>query len=154
MLPNSKHLVIAMIVAPILSFLAWFSAGKFSGDIPQPALPGSSYQLLEKSNCRYESGTCVLENEDFKLTLTMTGKSPARILVVSSQYPLDRLLIAVGASEQDSEPTTMRKVDSRGLVWRLPMLETVAPEERIRLVAFTRGSSYFGDAATVFLQHR
>ena len=153
MLPNNKHLIIAMIVAPILSILAWFATGEFSGEVPQPALSGSSYQLLEKSNCRYESGTCVLENENFKLTLTMTGESPAHTLVVSSQYPLDRLLIAVGGSEQNTEPTAMRKADSRGLVWRLPMLETVAPEERIQLVAFTRGSSYFGDAATAFLQH-
>jgi hypothetical protein len=153
MLPKNKHLIIAMIVAPVLSILAWFATGEFSGEVPQPALSGSSYQLLEKSNCRYEGGTCVLENEDFKLTLTMTGESPAHILIVSSQYPLDRLLIAVGASEQNTEPTAMRKADSRGLVWRLPMLETVAPEERIQLVAFTRGSSYFGDAATAFLQH-
>ena len=33
------------------------------------AKPGSSYSLIAKSNCRYESGQCDLVNSDFKLTI-------------------------------------------------------------------------------------
>ena len=35
-----------------------------------PAQAGQTYKLLAKSNCRYASGVCSLENEDFKLRVT------------------------------------------------------------------------------------
>ena len=68
---TNKHVVIAMIVAPVLAVLAWFATGQLSGEKPQPAEQGKSYPLVEKSNCRYPSGACDLENENFKLRLTV-----------------------------------------------------------------------------------
>ena len=67
---KNKHVIIALIVTPILAALAWIGVGQLMGEKPHAARPGQSYPLVEKSNCRYESGACDLENEDFLLRLT------------------------------------------------------------------------------------
>ena len=64
---TNKHVIVALIVAPVLSVLAWYAVGSFTGEQPTPAEPGQSYPLVEKSNCRYPSGECELENEDFSV---------------------------------------------------------------------------------------
>jgi hypothetical protein len=149
---TNKHFIIAMIVAPILAILAWFAAGEFAGEVPQQAEPGQSYPLVEKSSCRYPSGVCELENEDFRLSLSpRQGESGAELVLLSS-HPLDGVVLGVGDIEQQVEPAAMRATDGQGLEWRLLLDRIPAPTERIRLVAMAGGSSYFADAATLFLQ--
>jgi hypothetical protein len=153
MLFTNKHVVIAMIVAPILAVLAWLGAGAFTGETPQVAAPGQSYPLVEKSNCRYESGACYLENEDFKLSLVYQQQvGSGSQLVLHSSHPLDGVVLGIGALEQEVTPVAMRAADGQGLEWRLAIGTMPAPDERIRLVAMAQGSSYFADAATLFLQ--
>ena len=149
---TNKHVIIAMIVAPVLAILAWVAAGQFSGEAPQVPVAGMSYPLVEKSNCRYASGACDLENEDFKLTLMQTGVDARTELVVRSAYPLDGVVLGVGLPEQETEPVAMRATDGQGLEWHLLVGRLPGPGERIRLVAIADGSSYFADASTAFLQ--
>ena len=66
---KNKHVVIAMLVAPVLAIMAWFAVDYFVGERPHAATPGSAYTLVAKSNCRYASGQCDLENADFKLRI-------------------------------------------------------------------------------------
>jgi NADH:ubiquinone oxidoreductase subunit 3 (subunit A) len=56
------HVIIAMIVAPILAVLAWFAVDYFVAERPHAAKEGAAYSLIAKSNCRYDSGQCDLEN--------------------------------------------------------------------------------------------
>ena len=56
--------------------LAWFAVGAFLGEEPQQAAPGQSYPLVERSNCRYDSGHCDLHNEDMQLSITFATASP------------------------------------------------------------------------------
>ncbi len=149
---TNKHVIIAMIVAPVLAILAWVGAGQFAGETPQAPVAGISYPLVEKSNCRYASGACDLENEDFRLTLTQTGVDSLAEFVVRSAVPLDGLVLGVGSPEQEAEPMPMRATDGQGLEWHLVVGRVPGPQERIRLVAIADGSSYFADASTAFLQ--
>jgi len=151
---TNKHVIIAMIVAPILSILAWFAVGNLSGEKPEAAQPGNAYPLVEKSNCRYESGACDLENEDFKLTLVYQNGLSGPQLVLRSSHPLEGVVLGVGLPGAEEVPGMMRAVDGQGLEWRLAIGAAPAPDERIRLVAMTGGSSYFADASTLFLQPR
>ena len=151
---TNKHVIIAMIVAPVLAVLAWFATGQFAGETPQAPVAGRSYPLVEKSNCRYASGACDLENEDFRLTLVATGIDSLTELVVRSAYPLDGVVLGVGPEEREAEPTPMRATDGQGLEWHLVIGRLPEPGERIRLVAIAAGSSYFADASTAFLQPR
>ena len=148
---TNKHVVIAMIVAPLLAVMAWFGAGQFAGEKPEAAVPGQSYPLVEKSNCRYPSGACDMENEDFRLRL-VAAQDGSSALVLTSTHPLDGVVAGIGMPEQETQPTAMRALDGQGLTWRLELASTPAPEQRIRLVAMAGGSSYFADVSTAFLQ--
>jgi hypothetical protein len=149
---KNKHVIIAMIVAPILSILAWFAVGQFTGEQPQVAKPGQSYPLVEKSNCRYESGACDLENEDFKVRLTLQTGVTGPEFVLSSSHSLEGVVLSVGEPDGDVPPVPMRASDGQGLQWRMAVHEVPGPAERIRLVARASGTSYFADASTTFLQ--
>lgn len=149
---TNKHVVIALIVAPILSVLAWIGVGQLTGEKPQAARPGQSYPLVEKSNCRYESGACDLENEEFQLRLTFHETGAGQELVLSSSHALQGVVLGVGATEENSQPSAMRASDGQGLQWRLAVAGRPGSGERIRLVARAGESSYFGEASTTFLQ--
>ena len=145
---TNKHVVIALIVAPILAILAWFAVGQFAGEKAQPAAAGKSYPLVEKSNCRYDSGHCDLENEEFKLALELEGLA----LVLRSAHALQGVLITVGHPEQNLPPQAMTATDSEGMSWRYPMTAVPGTDERIHLVASTAENAYFGDVATLFIK--
>ncbi|MEE4145473.1 MAG: hypothetical protein V2I26_11780 [Halieaceae bacterium] len=149
---TNKHVIIAMIVAPVLAILAWVGVGQFAGETPQAPVAGKSYPLVEKSNCRYASGACDLENEDFRLRLTLTGVDSLAELVVRSAVPLDGVVLGIGLPEHEPEPTPMRATDGQGLEWHLVVGRIPGPQERIRVVAIADGSSYFAEASTAFLQ--
>jgi hypothetical protein len=151
---TNKHVIIAMIVGPILAILAWYAVGNLIGEKPQPAEPGNSYPLVEKSNCRYASGVCDLENEDFKLTLVYQDGLSGPQLMLRSSHPLEGVVLGVGLPDAEEAPTTMRASDGQGLEWRLAIAAAPTPDERIRLVVMAGGSSYFADASTLFLQPR
>lgn len=151
---TNKHVIIAMIVAPILSILAWFAVGELIGEKPQPAQTGQSYPLVEKSNCRYESGLCDLQNEDIRLSLVFQEAVSGAQLVLRSSHALQGVAVSIGLPEDDEPPAAMRSADGQGLEWRVVLSARPAADERIRLVARAAGSSYFGEAGTRFLQPR
>jgi hypothetical protein len=151
MVLTNKHVVIAMIVAPILAVMAWFAAGQFAGETPQAAVPGQSYPLVEKSNCRYPSGACDVENEGLRLRLT-AGEAGGNELLLTSSHPLDGVVLGVGSADEETEPAAMRAADGQRLEWRLQLGAAPLPVQRIRLVALAAGSSYFADVGTTFLQ--
>ena len=149
---TNKHVIVAMIVAPILSILAWVAVGQFTGEQAAPARPGQSYPLAEKSNCRYASGSCDLQNEDFTLRLSVEEGPGRPQIVLSSSHPLEGVVMSIAAPDSDDPPSGMRATDGQGLAWRVGLNTMPAPGERIRLVARAGGSSYFGDASTAFLE--
>jgi hypothetical protein len=151
---KNKHVVIAIIVAPILSILAWVGVGQFTGEQPQLAQPGQSYPLLEKSNCRYNSGACDLANEDFKFRLTLQDDTVGPEILLTSTHPLEGVVLAVGVAGTNPIPVAMRASDGNGLEWRIALKAKPGPAERIRIAASADGSSYFADASTTFLQPR
>lgn len=149
---TNKHVIVAMIVAPILSILAWVAVGQFTGEQAAPARAGQSYPLVEKSNCRYASGACDLQNEDFTLRLSVEEGPGGPQMVLSASHPLEGVVLSVSDAESAEPPSGMRATDGQGLEWRVGLGAMPSPQDRIRLVARAGGSSYFGDASTVFLE--
>lgn len=147
---TNKHVIIAMLVAPVLAVLAWMAVGQFAGEQPHKAQPGRDYPLVEQSNCRYASGACDLGNEDFRIRLVLdTSAEP--VLVLSASHPLDGVLLSVGSAEQNLPPEKMRAADGQGLEWRVLLGRVPSAQERIRLVATAAGSAYFAEASTLFM---
>lgn len=151
---KNRHLLIATLVAPLLALMAYFSVDYLFGEKPLSAVSGQSYPLVEKPGCRYGSGHCGLKNGDFELELRVApGYGTRATLMLRSVFPLEGVKVAVvdeGAPEP--EPLAMQAQDSEGLLWSLPIRQPDPQRDRLRLVASSRQSLYFGDVSTAFTQ--
>ncbi len=154
-MPGNKHIIVALLVTPVLAILAWFAVGALVGEKAQRAQPGQSYPLVERSNCRYDSGQCDLRNEDLKLSITLDGGASHPRLLLSSSAALDGALLAVAQAGDSSPgaqaPLAMLRQDSAGHRWALALDELPAPGQRLRVVVQTGGSNFFAEASTTFL---
>jgi hypothetical protein len=155
MVLNNKHLVTALLVAPVLSILAWFAVGRLAGEQPHAAVPGQVYPLLERSNCRYPSGRCDMVNGDFELGLELRDSGQAPLLELHSSVRLQGVLLAVVppeliAGQPGPAPTAMRSVDNSGTLWRLPIESSLPEGARLRLVAATDDNRFTADVAARF----
>lgn len=147
---RNKHIIVALLVAPLLALLAWFAVGGFLGEKAAPAQPGQSYPLVARSNCRYASGRCDLENNDLTLSLQFDAELGGT-LVLSATHALDSVLLSIGAPGGEYAPRRMRPSAGDGLTWRLQLGSRPAPDQQLRLVAAASGASYFVETATAFL---
>ena len=149
---TNKHVVIALIVGPILAILAWVGVGQIAGEKAALAVTGKSYPLVEKSDCRYESGHCKLENEDFKLVLRIEQRGIDTVLVLKSVHALEGVMMSVAEPGSEISPSPMRASDAQNMEWVIPVEELPTPAQRFYLVASSGGVQYFGDAATLFIK--
>lgn len=152
MIFTNKHVVIAMLVAPVLAIMAWYAVDEFIGEKPRAAAQGQSYPLVEMSNCRYDSGRCGLENEDFKLEIALVSTDAGAQLQLTSAHALDGVMISIAAEQRQAEPRPMQADNNTGQHWSLALNRMPGPQQRIRLVAGKGGSSWFGEATTTFIQ--
>ncbi len=149
---KNKHIVLASIMAPILGLVSYFGIGAIFGEKPQPAEAGQSYQLIEKPNCRYNSGVCGLKNVDFELTLSFERLDQGRMLLkLESVNPLDGVKLAlVENAAEEVKPVDMQAAGSDGLNWVVEIRNPDPEQDRLRLVAASRQALYFGDVALRF----
>lgn len=151
---SNKHVIIAMLIAPVLALIAYFGIGAMLGEDPQPAEAGQSYPLAEKPNCRYASGACGLKNAEFELTLTHDQLAGSRsLLKLKSVHPLEGVMLAVAVGDgKEQAPVPMRPTEVDGRSWSLEIDHPDTELNRLRLVASAGGVYYFGDVATKFMQ--
>lgn len=149
---KNRHVLVAALIAPVLALISYFGISYLYGEKPQMAVEGQSYPLVEKPDCRYESGKCGLKNGDFELEMRIESLGGGRVtLMLKSVFPLEGVkaaLVRKGADEQ--QPESLQQQDADGLLWSLEMNQPDPVSDRIRLVASSQKSFYFGDAATAF----
>jgi len=152
---KNKHLLTASLMAPILALMSYFAIDALVGETPHAAEEGQSYQLVEKPNCRYDSGSCGLKNGDFELKLHTEELDDQRLrLVLKSVFPLDGVLVGLVENEASEEsPVDMRPVGDDGLSWSLDLVRPDPESDRLRLVASSQGALYYGDVAMKFTLH-
>lgn len=151
---KNKHLLMAMIVAPILGVLTYYALDTLVSEPPQAAEEGKSYQLLALPNCRRVSGVCGLKNGDFDLELRAEWMAEDRlVLMLKSVFPLDGVMLGLVAGEAEEEsPAEMRPMDEAGLFWSLEVIRPDPAHNRLQVVASANQSLYFGDTASTFTQ--
>lgn len=66
---------------------------------PQKAVAGQAYKLIAKSNCRFSSGACDLENGNFKSTITVAQNMGKQTLMLSANNSLQQVSIGFVASD-------------------------------------------------------
>ncbi len=151
---KNKHVVIAMIVAPILAILAWFAVGQIAGEKAHVAKPGAAYPLVARSNCRWESGECELVNNDLKLTiLPLELGAQYTKLSLHSEFPLAQATFALlsggnevaAKAEHDASPDAAAQ-----MTVTIPAFAD--PEGMLRVAVTVQESLYFAEVPVVFMR--
>lgn len=156
---TNKHVVIALLIAPVLAIVSYFAVDLAVREQPQAAQAGVSYSLAEKSNCRYTSGACDLVNGNFSLRLTPAPDGGSgQWLQVHSQHPLSGGRVAIVAADSESavaRAIALQPLDSEGLQWRIPLpANTDADTSQLQLAVAAAGSVYFVETHLRFLDYR
>ena len=159
---KNKHLIMAMFIAPILAVIAYFAVDNIVSEEPHAAVEGASYQLVAKSNCRYKSGICTLENGDVevKIRLEVIDAEQSKIYL-SSELPVQHAVISfvndIGYEKVETIPTSLQLLmageKEQANVWSA-VLNTVPKETSVmRLVVGISDALYYAETTSVFIDY-
>lgn len=146
---KNKHVLVAVIVAPILAILAWFATGMLVDEKPHSMQEGSVYTLNVRSNCRWESGNCTLENEDIEINVTGKYTSYTLELVVKSSVALSDVKIAF---DKNNKPQSMIYDKSKDL-WG-GILDLKNKSKAINGVFVINNTVFYAQMPTTFLDEK
>lgn len=142
-----------MLVAPVLAIIAWFAIDYFVAERPHAAKEGATYTLVAKSNCRYTSGRCDLENADFKLSIRPTMRAATSLaLTVTSSHPLDTAAIGLVDGDEAQAPAALTRANDTGTEWQGLIAPPSSTDASIRIAATTAGATWYAEVPVVFLE--
>jgi hypothetical protein len=149
---SNKHIVVALLVAPILAIGTFYAIDMLVGEQPHVAEEGREYPLMEMPGCRWDGGYCSLENNEFKLGLAVEWPAEDRIaLTVISEFPLQGIKVAVAQeSGFTPPPVEMTAISDDSRTWAAELDFDGPGGQRLRLVASAKESLYYGDASLTF----
>jgi hypothetical protein len=140
---KNKHIIAAMIIAPILAIMAWFAVDYVVGEKPHKLAAGNTYKMVVKSNCRWGSGGCDLTNEDIEINLRFANK-----ITLKSNVKIDGVKVAlVNAENIHSTPQQMIKLDDFNLEVDLGV---IYPNQFLQLIINTHGSMFYAVVPTIW----
>ncbi|WP_039985693.1 hypothetical protein [Vibrio owensii] len=152
---KNKHFIIALLIAPILSLIAYFGTDMALSEKPHAAKEGESYKLASKSNCRYTSGLCDMENGDFKVKFRSEKLTQDSLeLSLHAAYPLEGVkLSVVDSQEQNAQPIDMIPADQAGQNWTITLPKPASAESWLRVAIQSEGTLYYGETQTAFVKY-
>lgn len=150
---KNKHIVVALLIAPVLSLIAYFGTDIALSEKPHAAKEGESYKLVSKSNCRYTSGLCDMENGDFKVQFRSEKLTETELeLSLKSAHSLEGIKLSLVNSEDErGNPVDMVASDSTGKHWRLTLAAPASDQSWLRVVIQSNNTLYYGDTQTKFV---
>jgi hypothetical protein len=153
---KNKHVVIAMLVAPILALISYFSVDALVAEKPHAAQAGEHYELLEKSNCRYSSGHCDLKNGDVELSIKPEWVTNQRLrLTINSSKPLQNIIGArVNVLGEEVATHELKSADKEGFSWSTEMVTPDADLERLHVAVAINDTWYYADASLNFINYK
>ncbi|WGW00097.1 hypothetical protein QF117_19780 [Vibrio sp. YMD68] len=152
---KSKHLIVAMLVTPVLSILAYVGTDMALSEKPHAAKKGEAYKLLSKSNCRYTSGLCDMENGEFKIKFRSENLTDDQLfLSLSSKLPLEGIKVSLAENLEDTgTPVSMVRIDETNLNWKVTLPAPSSEENWLRVAAQVNDTLYYGDTQTIFVTY-
>ena len=153
---KNKHVIIAMLVAPILALISYFSVDAVVAEKPHAAQAGEHYSLLEKPNCRYNSGKCGLINGDVELTIKPEWITNQRLrLTINTTTPLQNVIGSrVNALNEEVNLQNMESINNSGTSWSIEMNKPDADLERLHLAVAINNTWYYADTALKFINYQ
>jgi len=148
---KNKHVITSMIVAPILAIMSYFAVDYYVAEVPHKAKDGQLYKMLVKSNCRWESGHCDLENGDLELLVTSDtqeyGKNHFRL---NSNTPLQEVKFAlVNEQGAHSEPESMSLLEPGDRLWQSSLVDARS-SDYLQFVISASGSVFYAEVSAIF----
>ena len=152
---KNKHFIIALLIAPILSLIAYFGTDMALSEKPHAAKEGESYKLASKSNCRYTSGLCDMENGDFKVKFRSEKLTQDSLeLSLHAAYPLEGVkLSVVDNQEQNAQPVDMMPAGQDGQNWIITLPKPASADSWLRVAIQSEGTLYYGETQTAFVKY-
>lgn len=151
---KNKHLVLAMFVAPVLAIIAYFAVDSFLSEKPHQARQGESYKLAAKSNCRYQSGLCTLQNGDVKVHVRIERLSDSLIrMFLSSNMPVQNVLAAFVTESSENEPVSLYRDDLNENTWTASIEVTEPENSTMRLAMELSGTLFYAETPAVFIDY-
>ncbi len=149
---TNKHVVVAMLVAPLLAIMGWYAVDYFVAERPHAARPGATYALTAKSNCRYDSGQCDLQNGDFELSLRPIDVTAETVSVeLRSRFPLQQASIGFIDESPNALPTEMESTDTGATLWSAALALPSSDASTIGVAVMAQGATYYAEIPAVFL---
>lgn len=149
---KNKHVILALLIAPALAIIAWFSVDYFVAEQPHSARPGATYPLVAKPNCRRPSDGCELVNEDFRLTVVVPqfDASGADIELISV-FALDQAAVGVvNRGGDDGVPTALIDTGTAGKQWRGRATGMLDAQSMLRVAVTAEDSTFYAEIPVTF----
>jgi hypothetical protein len=147
---QNRHFKAALLVSPVLAVISYVAVDHVVSEKPSAAVPGQSYRLAQKSNCRYPSGMCALSNGDVEILIRAQRRNPTEVeLSVSAGLPIDQVFVSWGHGERFSPPIAM--AGSMEPTARVTLSEPGL--DSLRWAVTIRGATYFAETPAVFVDH-
>ena len=152
---KNKHFIVAFLIASILSIIAYFGTDMAVSEKPHAAKEGQSYKLASKSNCRYTSGLCDMENGDFKVKFRSERLTEDSLeLSLHAAHALQGVKLSLVSSEnQNAQPIDMQPADQAGQNWYIRLPKPTSADNWLRVAIQSDGTLYYGETQTVFVKY-
>ena len=154
---KNKHITIALIMAPILSIIAYIATDMFVGEKPQAAVAGQSYKLAAKSDCRFESGKCTLKNGDIEIVIRADKlENDHWLFKLHSNIALDAAaIVIVPAQDTQTIPVNMEPVladnnETPMQQWHLEVAPFDKENDLLRVAVSADSSLYYAETSAIF----
>lgn len=146
---KNKHVIMAMIMAPILAIASYYLVDLAVKEQPQKAVEGKTYKLIAKSNCRFSSGLCDLENGTFKSTIRVSQDNGLQLLRLTSVNQLQAVNIGFVTSDgTESGPYNLTSNDDTGTQWTTHF-NVLADASTLLRVALTANNAHYYSETTM-----
>lgn len=148
---TNKHVIIAMLVAPVLAVITYLAVDYKVSEKPHAAVQGSAYALVAKSNCRYASGRCTFINGDINIEIRTQHEANGFVnYSLKTDLPLDGLKLGF---TQAGDPLLFPQVipiDESLTQWQLGFDASKAQDSSLQLVVKIDDVLYYGETTTIF----
>ncbi len=152
---RNRHVVTALLVAPILALIAYFAVDAMVTPNAEALVQGKSYPLKEHSNCRRAGGLCTLSNNELRVQLRARREAGQLVFEVQLDQSADQAVLALlNHSGQEFGPHVLARddeYDGKEGSQFTKTLDLPSDPSGLRLVVVVRGANFFASTSGAFL---